>query len=140
MKIRQAHAGHAVAERGWVEPFAVASVTGVVRAIAREQHAHVHLVRLGLEPLEPADHAGEKTLFPTAVPLQHELLVHGRQRAPRFVCRDAMTTTQLGELGALPLGRRPAPRTNRALVETTRIVRDDLLQIYAERAPKAATR
>src|SRR5690606_12342913 len=108
---------HAKRERGRVQTAPTACRARVVRAVAREQHAHVQLVRLRLEPAEPAEHAGEATLVPAPVSLQHELLLGGAEAGERDIGADAVTRAELEELGALPAGGSATPRPNGALRE-----------------------
>ena len=65
--------------QGWAEALAAAFGARVVRAIPREQHAHVHLVGARLEPLEPADDAGKLPLVPAPVSVEHDGLLLGRE-------------------------------------------------------------
>ena len=53
-QVVDAQSGHAPQQRVGLEPRAAAGVAGRVGAIARQQHAHVHLVGLALQPLEEA--------------------------------------------------------------------------------------
>src|SRR6478672_8151286 len=77
------------------------------RTIDREQHAYVHLVRFGLEPLEKIAHAVPRPrprffpVHPTRYSFEHPRLLRRCELAPRFfegktafpaVCLDVVLT------------------------------------------------
>src|SRR5690606_15874671 len=127
--------GHHERARGRAEAAALAAGALVVRAIAREQHAHVHLVRAPLEPLEPA-------LEPAHRPLAVALPEHLRRRVgdgrAGHLRRDRVAAPGPRELAALPRGRRAAPGPDRALGERAAMTGDDLVPVDADGATEAA--
>ena len=120
-----------------IQAFSAAHAARIVGAVAREQDADVHLVRLRLEPAEPAEHARELPLVPAAVALEHDGALLRLQLRPRHVQRNAVALAELLELAALPGRRLPAPRTHRALRERSRRIWNDFSDVDAERATEA---
>ena len=86
-------AARVIRERVRAEPFSAAFHAWIERAVAREEHADVHLVRPRLEPLEPPEEAGELPLVPAAIALEHhaalllgELVPSARRWERRTAC------------------------------------------------------
>jgi hypothetical protein len=79
-----------------LEPAATAGGARRVRAVARQQHADVHLVGLGFQPLEEVAHAipgagpGLLPVLPFRVALEHPVTVFGTQLGERNVHRYAV--------------------------------------------------
>ena len=121
------------------EALAAARVAEVVGAVARQQHAHVHLVGARLEPLEPGAHA-RVTCPPVQVPSPSKTTPRcsARELAPRLVERDALPLAELHERAALPLGRGAGPGPDRAALEGSRLVGDHLVPVDADGAAEAA--
>ena len=131
-------------ERVGLEPRAAARRARRVRAVARQQHADVHLVGLGLEPGEEALHAvplarpGLPPAHPVRVALDHPAAVPLGQVAPRGVERDAALPRHLLEVVlALAIALR-LPRLDRAVARALRLVRDHEAVVDADHAPEAA--
>src|SRR5262245_51262405 len=82
-------------QRIGLQPRAVAGRALRVRAVLREQHADVHLVGLGLQPLEEAAHAipgpwpGFAPAFPFGLAFQHPVALRFRELAERRVERHS---------------------------------------------------
>ncbi len=130
---------HAERECRVVQSPPAAGPAHVVPAIAREQHAYVKLVRLGLEPAEPAKHTREFPLVPAAVAFEHHEALGGGERGPRLVERHAAALAELCELAALPARGGTAKGPHRTFRDRARRVRHHLLNVDAERATETAT-
>ena len=78
---------HAPVEGRRLEAGAAAVRAGSVGAVLREQHPDVHLVALGLEPVEEAAHPVPHLLAPSAFALDHPAAVARRQASPGAVDR-----------------------------------------------------
>jgi hypothetical protein len=128
-------ARHHERERGLAEAAALAGVTRVVGAVAREQHAHVHLVGAPLEPFEPAEQAAQVTV---AVAVQQERALGLAELGVRHVHWDSVAAAELAELGALPGGGGAAPGADRALRQRATRIGDDLVPVDADGATEAA--
>ncbi len=123
--IRQLAAAEPPQQRFGLEPCAIARETRRVCAISGEQHAHVHLVRLGLEPFEEAPGAVPDVLAPRPFAVDDPRLVRFAQLAPRAIERDAALLAELDEVVLTFLVRLRLPRANGSAAQGFAFVRDD---------------
>ena len=109
-----------------------------VAAVLREQHAHVHLVAPGLEPLEEPVDAVPDPLFPGALALQDPPLLVGGELGPRRVDGNAALARvpqQVVLAFAVALG---LPGLDRTAAQGLAAVRDDQAVVDADHAAEAA--
>ena len=121
-----------------LEARAVAGIAGRVGAVARQQHAHVHLVGARLEPGEEALHAVPDLPRQAPSPSITHRRALGGQLAPGRVERNA---AQLRELVQVLLALRVGlglPRFDRAAAQRPALVRDDEPVVDADGAAEAA--
>src|SRR6185369_3153646 len=111
---------------------AVAREARRVRAIAGQQHAHVHLVRLGFEPVEEAFDAVPDVLAPRAFAVDHPGLVRFAQLAPGAVERDVALLAELDEVVLAFLVRLRLPRADGAASQRFAFVGDDQAVVDAD--------
>ncbi len=142
----QVHAVHAPEQGLGLQPRAAARRARRVRAVARQEHADVHLVRLGLEPVEEALHAIPVRLarllpaHPVGVALHHPALVLLAQIAIGHVERHAALRGHLLQVVlALVIALR-LERLDRAIAQRLRLVGDDEPVVDADHAAEAAAR
>src|SRR5262249_15064213 len=126
---------HAVSERRLVEARPSARLADGVLAVAREQHAHVHLVRPRLEPLEPGAHARVLPVVPASFAVDDRGALFRGELLPGDLERDLLLLAELLEDPALPRRARPAPGTHRATADRLARVRDDLVPVDGDDAP-----
>jgi hypothetical protein len=134
---------HPPQQRIELQPRAVARGAGGIRAIARQQHADVHLVRLALQPAEVALDA-VPLLLPLAGPLRlaldHPVAVLGLHQLPRRIERDAELRRELLQV-ALALGKALGlPRLDRAAAQRLALVGNHEPQVETDHPPEATTR
>ena len=134
---REIEIADAVRARDAVEPAAVARLAERVLAVAREEHAHVHLVGAPLEPLEPRANAGEFAAFPGPFAVEHQALLGLREDGPRHIHGDLRALAELHQRAALPLRAVAVPRFDGALRERLVGVGDDLVPVDADDAAEA---
>ena len=112
---------------------------GRVAAVLREQHAHVHLVALGLEPLEEPAHAVPDPSFPTGprprAPIAAGPRVSSRPRRIDGNAALARVPQQVVLAFAVALG---LPGLDRTAAQGLAAVRDDQAVIDADDAAEAA--
>ena len=127
-----------------LEPCTAASGARRVRAVARQQHADVHLVGLGLQPGEEALHAvplarpGLAPAHPIGVAVDHPAAVRLVHVAPRDVEREPVLPRHLLEVVlALAIALR-LPRPDRARAQRLRLVGDHEAVVDADHAAEAA--
>ena len=137
-------AGLELVEQGvGLQACAVAGRAGRVRAVLREQHADVHLVRLALQPVEEAPHPvpdagpGGLPVHPLGLAFQHPVAVLVLYLAPGGVERDAALLGVLLDVGLAFLEAGRLPRADRAVAQALRLVRDDQAEVDADHAAKA---
>src|SRR6266850_1078384 len=123
---------------------AVAGRTRRVGTVARQEHAHVHLVSLGFQPAEEARDAvpdarpGFSPAHPLGLAFEHPLALFRSEIAERNVERNAALLRVLLDvvLAVVKAGRLPGP--DRAFAQRLRLVRDDKAIVDADHAPEAA--
>jgi hypothetical protein len=137
---------HAPQQRLGLEARAVARRARRVRAVARQQHADVHLVGLGLQPVEEALHAvpvrlaGLVPAHPVVVALHHPALVLRAEVAVAHVERHAALARHLHQVVLALVVALRLERLHRALAQRLRLVGDDEAVVDADHAPEAAAR
>src|SRR5690348_5520369 len=115
-----------------------------VRPVLREQHADVHLVRLGLEPPEEAAHAVPRArprfapAFPLRLPLEDPCPVFLRKIPERRVERNLPFLCVFLEIVLALLEARALPRTHRAFAQRLRFIRYDEPKVHADHASEPA--
>ncbi len=115
-----------------------------VGPVAREQHADVHLVRLGLEPGEEALHAVPVRLarlppaHPVVVAADHPAALLRAERAPRRVERDAAFGRELLELVLAFVEALRLEDLDRARAQGLRLVGDHEPVVHADHAAEPA--
>ena len=117
---------------------AAASGTGRVRSILREQHADVHLVRLGLEPREEAPHAVPELVFPAAFAFQHPLAMLRAQLTPWRIERHAALAREAHQIVLAFAIRLRLPRPHDAAAQRFRLVGHDEAEVDADDPAEAA--
>src|SRR6266581_987374 len=135
---------HPPQQRVGLEARAAAGRTRRVGAIARQEHAHVHLVSLGLQPAEetrdavPGARPGFSPAHPFGLALEHPFALLRAQIAKRNVERNAALLRVLFDvvLALVKAGGLPGPDS--AFAQRLRLVRDDESVVDADHAPKAA--
>ena len=133
-------------ERVGLEPRAAARFARRVGAVLREQHADVHLVGFGLEPLEEDAHAVPRAgprLAPThpfGLAFEHPLALLRRELAPRRVERDAAFPGIFLEIVLALVEARRLPWPERTGAQSFRFVGDDQPVVDTNYAPEAAAR
>src|SRR5213593_3761731 len=126
------------------EPRAAASSAGRVRAVLRQQHPDVHLVRLGLEPGEepldavPGPRPGALPALPLGLAFQHPSPVRLAQVTPRYLERDAALFRVFHELVLTLAKARALPRLDRARAKRLRSIGNDEPVVDADHAAEAA--
>src|SRR5260221_2177652 len=123
---------------------AVAGRTRRVGAVARQEHAHVHLVGLRLQPAEEARDAvpdarpGFSPAHPLGLAFEHPLALFRSEIAEGNVERNAALLRVLLDivLALVKAGRLPG--ADRAFAQRLRVVRDDEAVVDADHAPEAA--
>src|SRR2546425_4742877 len=119
-ELRDGEPRHLHGERRRLEPRARAHRAGRLRAVAREEHAHVQLVAVGLDLLEEAIDAGE-----LAVAVVDEAALALAQPLPRNLEIYPGPPRRLHELALVPLAGRVRPRLDRARAEAEGAVAND---------------
>ena len=118
----------------------------VVAAVAAEQHAHVHLVGLGLEPVEVALHAIPAVVVPSlvhrfarlAVALDDPPAVLLGQLVERAMQVHPAAARVAHQVGLAFLRHAALERPHHALAEGARVVGDDALPVEADDAAEPA--
>ena len=139
-------AGHAVVEGFGLVASAVALRAFVVAAVAAEEHADVHFVGLRLEPVEVALHAIPTAVVPdfvqrfagAAFALDDPVLVGLGEILERTMQIDVLAARVADEVGLAFLRHAALERTDDALGEGARAVRDDALPVEADDASETA--
>src|SRR2546426_2169377 len=125
------------------EPCAAASSAGRIRAVLRQQHPDVHLVRLGLEPREepldavPGPRPGALPALPLGLAFHHPSPVRFVEVAPRYLERDAALFRVLHELVLTLAKARALPRLDRACAKRLRGIGNDEPVVAADHAAEA---
>src|SRR5690606_21562638 len=119
-------------QRVGLQPGALADRAGRVGAVLREQHADVHLVRLGLQPGEEATHAVPLLVFPAPFALEHPAALLLRELRPRGVERNPTLACVTDQIVLTLTIRLRLPRSNGALPEGLAHIRDDQPEIHAD--------
>src|SRR5882757_7305380 len=123
---------------------ALASRTRRVGAVARQEHAHVHLVGLGLQPPEEARDAvpdarpGFSPAYPLGLAFEHPPALFRSEIAERNVERNAALLRVLLDIVLALVKAERLPGTDRAFAQRLRLVRDDEAVVDADHAPEAA--
>src|SRR5262249_31407022 len=130
----------AIPERRLSEARTAAIGARDVLAVAREKHAHVHLVRARLEPFEPRAHARILAALPRAFAVDDERALLLGEIAPRDVHRDFSAIAELHEHLALPLRALSRPSPNRALRDRAAVIGNHLVPVDRDRSSESATR
>ncbi len=140
VEVGEAATAEAKREGLLLEPRALAGFAGLVLAIAREEHPHVHLVGAALHPPKPAADAPPPLRVADLVPFDDPLPLRVGEGRDGDVGGDARLLRVLEELAALP-GSRPAlPRPDRTVGQAQRRVGDHLVHVHADGAAEAAAR
>jgi hypothetical protein len=133
-------------QRFGLEARALAGGAGRVGAVARQQHAHVHLVRLGLEPVEEARDAVPMGLarlvpvHPARVAVDHPAPILLGQVAPRDVERHAALLRVPGEIVLAFVEALRLEDLHRPLAQGFRRVGNHQPIVHADDAPESAAR
>ncbi len=123
---------------------AVADGTGCVGTVARQEHAHVHLVGLGLQPPEEARDAvpdagpGFSPAHPLGFAFEHPGALLCGKIAKGHVERHAALLRVLLDIVLAFVEAGGLPRADRTFPQRLRFVRDDQAVIDADHAPEAA--
>ena len=131
-------------QRIGLQPRAAARLALRVRPVFREQHADVHLVRLGLQPLEEAAHAipgagpGFAPAFPLGLAFQHPGFLGSSEITERHIERNLPFLGVLLEIVLALLEARALPRTHRAFAQRLRFVGHHQAEVDADHAAEAA--
>ncbi len=137
-RARQLGAPQPPQERLGLEARPGAGGAGRVGAVARQEHAHVHLVGARLEPREEALGAVPDLLGPRPLALDHPAPGLGGQLAPGHVQRDAAQLRELLQvLLALGVGL-GLPGLDGPAAQALGLIRDDQAVVDADGAPEAA--
>ena len=127
------------------QPAALASRARRVRAIARQQHADMHLVGLRLQPVEVMLHAiprarpGLLPARPLRLAVDDPALLRRTQRAPWLVERDAALLRVLQQVVLAFLEALRLPRLDRTTPQGLRLVGNDQAVIHADDSTESAT-
>ena len=128
----------------WLQPCPAAGGARRVRAVARQQHPDVHLVRLALEPLEeplraiPDARPALVPALPAGAALDYPALLRGRQVAERNVERNAVLRGAFLEVALALDERLRLEGLDRAAAERLALVRDHQPVIDADHAAESA--
>ncbi|MCY1213085.1 hypothetical protein D9M72_248440 [compost metagenome] len=131
-------------QRVGLEPRAVAGGAGRVAAVLRQQHAHVHLVGLGFQPVEEALHSvplvfpGIAAALPVGRAVEHPALVLFAHFLPGHAQRNAGLRRVLLQFVLAFLVGRGRPRLDGAFQQGLVFVRDDQAEVDADHAAEAA--
>ena len=139
-------AGQPVVEGFRLVASAVATRAFVVAAVAAEEHADVHFVGLGFEPVEIALHAIPTVVVPDfaqglaglALSVDDPFLVGFRQFFERAVQVDIAPAGVAEEIGLAFLRHAALERADNALGEGARAVGDDALPVETDDASESA--
>ena len=110
--------------------------TGLIPAIAAQEHADVHLVFLAVEPGEEPAHA----VPVVAVAIDDEPSMLLRQVLPRHVKRHALGLGHLLQVGLIRPVMRLGPRLDRALAERLRGIGHDQVEVELDDVAEAVAR
>ncbi len=125
-------------QRVGLEACTVACLTGRVGAIAREQYAHMHLVRTRLEPLEEPLDAVPDSLGPLALTFDHPIALRSAQIAPWRVEGNVAFLRELDQI-FLALGiRLRLPGLHRAAAQRLALIRNDQPVVDSDRTTETA--
>ena len=122
-----------------LEARAVADAAGHVAAVARQEHAHVHLVALSLQPLEPAADAVVLAVVPASLAVDDEPAVLLVQLGEGAFQRDAPALAELLELPQLPARGAGGPGLDGAVGDGLGGVRDHQVEVEVDGAAEAVT-
>ena len=118
---------------------AIADGARRVGAILRQEHANVHLVGLGFEPLEKASHAIPDVLRPIALAFEHPLLLLGCEIGPRRVDGNIALACELDQIVlTLFIGLR-LPGTDRSCAQGLGRIGNDEPEVDADDATETTT-
>ena len=112
----------------------VAVGAGDVAAVARQEHAHVHLVALALQPLEPAADAIVLAVVPASLAVDDEPPVLVVQLGEGLLQGDAPALAELLELPQLPARGPGGPGLDGALGDGLGRVRDHQVEVDVDGA------
>src|ERR1700733_4811451 len=132
-------AAHAPEQAVGAQAGATAYIARRIGPIARQQHAHVHLVRAGFQPLEIALDAVPVTLLPGALPIDDPLAFRLGQFAPGSIQADAAFLRMLFQILLAFLVRLGLPGAHGPLAQALVLVRDHQPIVDADAPTKAAT-
>ena len=127
-----------------LEPRTAARLAGRIGAVAGEQHADVHLVGPGFQPLEVAGNAvpragpGLAPAHPAGIAFEHPPPVLRGELAPRCIERHAALLRVLHEVVVPPAIRFALPRPYRTLAQRLPFIRYHEPEIHADHAAEAA--
>ncbi len=131
-------------QRLGLEARAAAGRTRRVGAVARQEHAHVHFVGLGLQPSEetrdavPHARPGFSPAHPLGLALEHPCALLRGEIAKRNVERHAAFPGVLLDIVLALVKAGGLPGADRAFAQGFRLVRDDQAVVDADHAPEAA--
>ena len=120
-----------------LEAGALAVGAGHVAPVARQEHAHVHLVALPLQPLEPAADAVVLAVVPASLAVDDQPPVLFVQLGERAVQRDAPALAELLQLPQLPARGPGGPGLDDALGDGLGRVRDHQVEVEVDDAAEA---
>src|SRR5260370_31824853 len=121
-----------------LQPRTVARLTGRIRAIARQQHAHVHLVGFGLQPGEKALRAVPDTLVPVSLALDDPFATFGPELAPRSIHGNAPLLRILEQIVLTFLVGLGLPGLDGAAAQRLTLIRNDQAIVDADGPPESA--
>ena len=131
-------------QRVGFEPRAAACLARRVSTVLRQQHADVHLVGFGFQPLEEAAHAvpgagpGFFPAHPFGFAFERPRFLFCRQLAPWRVERDAALFGVFLDVVLAFVKAWRLPRADRAAAQRFRFVRYDQSEVDTDHAPEAA--
>ncbi len=109
-----------------------------VGPVLRQQHADVHLVALGLEPLEEARHPVPDAIIPVTFAFEHPALVLLAQCGPRYVGRHPALAGEAHQVALAFDIRGGLPWLYRALGQRLALIRNHQRIVDADHAPEPA--
>ncbi|MNS57973.1 hypothetical protein D3C72_908780 [compost metagenome] len=144
--VRLVFCAQAPEQRIGLQACAVAGGAGRVAAVLGQQHAHVHLVGLGFQPVKKALHAvplvlpGVVAALPVGRAIKHPVLVRIAHVLPGHAQRHARARRVLLQFVLAFLVGRRGPRLDGAFHQGLVFVGDDQAEVDADHAAKAPAR
>ncbi|MNQ41688.1 hypothetical protein D3C85_553730 [compost metagenome] len=144
--VRLVFCAQAPEQRIGLQARAVAGGAGRVAAVLGQQHAHVHLVGLGFQPVKEALHSvplvfpGVVAALPVGRAMEHPALVLFAHVLPGHAQRHARARRVLLQFVLAFLVGRRGPRLDGAFQQGLVLVGDDQAEVDADHAAKAPAR